>query len=284
MAYKLNKLVLAFALIVGLMPSLALQLRAQTDDTRIYTIAVVPQFTGLVIHRNWTPIIDYLNQHTAYKFQLSLYKTIPDFEKGFLLGEPDFAYMNPYHAVMAKRSQNYRPIIRDNERKLTGILVVRESSPYKDVADLDGTKIAFPSPNAFAAALYMRALLREERKIDFEPLYAQTHSNVYRHVLLGKAAAGGGIYRTLDRERPEVKQGLRVIYETPSTPSHPLTAHIRVSPDVNTAVQQSFAAMASDKNSAVLLKAVQLPKPVSADYVRDYKFLEQLKLESYLVK
>lgn len=281
MIHKVRECLLLIILSAGLM---TLSTGAQADDPPTYSLAVVPQFTNLVVHKNWTPIVDYLNRHTPYRFQLSLYRSIPDFEKAFLLGLPDFAYMNPYHAVMAKRAQGYRPVLRDNERKLTGILVVREDSPYRDVAQLEGATIAFPSPNAFGAALYMRALLHEEKKIDFTPLYAGTHSNAYRQVLLGKAAAGGGVYRTLLKERPEAKQKLRVIFETPPTPSHPLAAHARVPEDVSSAVRQAFAAMAADENGAALLAAVQLTKPVGADYGRDYEFLEKLNLEGYLVE
>lgn len=259
---------------------------AGTPSTKspVYSWGVVPQFTGLAVHRDWTPIIDYLNKHTPYRFKLVLYKSIPAFEEAFLGGGPDFSYMNPYHAVMAKHAQGYRPVLRDSERQLTGILVVRKDSPYQDVADLNGTNIAFASPNAFAASLYMRALLTEKVKIKYTPLYAKTHSNAYRQVLLGKTAAAGAVYRTLRKERPEVSSNLRVLYKTPSTPSHPLVAHERVGNDVITAVQKAFSEMYADNKYGPLLKAILIPKPINADYDRDYRFLEDLKLENYVTK
>ena len=258
---------------------------ATADTTKpVYTWSVVPQFTALAIHRDWSPILEYLNAHTPYQFKLQMYKSIPEFENGFLAGETDFSYMNPYHAVMAKQAQGYLPIIRDSARELTGILVVRKDSPYQQVQDLEGTTIAFASPNAFAAALYMRALLREKQKLSFTPYYAKTHSNAYRQVLLGQTAAAGGVYRTLHKERPEVAENLRVIFTTPSTPSHPVTAHPRVPKQVVSAVQAQFAAMYADPAYQPLLKAILIPKPINADFNRDYRFLEDLHLESYVVK
>ena len=261
----------------------ALTTVAEDKQDHVYTLSVVPQFTGLAIHRDWSPIIDYLNTHTPYHFNLKLYKSIPEFENGFLAGETDFSYMNPYHAVMAMHAQGYRPIIRDSARKLTGILVVRKDSPYQNVQDLNNTTIAFASPNAFAAALYMRALLVEQEKLTITAYYAKTHSNAYRQVLLGKTAAAGGVYRTLHKERKEVADNLRVIYTTPATPSHPLTAHARVPQEVITAVQAQFAAMYANSTYQPLLKAILIPKPIEADFDRDYRFLEDLKLESYVV-
>lgn len=251
--------------------------------THEYTWSVVPQFTALAIHRDWSPIIEYLNTHTPYHFNLKLYKSIPEFEKGFLAGETDFSYMNPYHAVMAKHAQGYQPIIRDSARQLTGILVVRKDSTYQQVQDLKGATIAFAAPNAFAAALYMRALLAEKEKLAFTPYYAKTHSNAYRQVLLGKTAAAGGVYRTLNKERTEVAENLRIIFTTPSTASHPLTAHARVPAEVIAAVQEQFAAMYASSAYQPILNAILIPKPIPADYARDYRFLEDLHLESYVI-
>jgi len=255
----------------------------QASAKESYTWSVVPQFPGLVIHSDWTPVLDYLNENTPYHFKLVIHKNIPEFEKAFTRGEPDIAYMNPYHAVMARQAQGYRPIIRDSKRELTGILVVKKDSPYQSVKDLSGSTIAFPSPNAFAAALYMRALLHEKEKIEFTPHYAETHSNAYRMVLLGRSAAAGGVTRTLEKERPEVEKNLRVIYQTPSTPSHPVAAHQRVPDEVISSLQNAFAKMAADETHREKLKTILLPIPIPADYERDYRFLEELQLGKYVV-
>lgn len=269
-------LVLIFTFLIGVT-------YVDAAEKQTYTWSIVPQFTGLAIHRDWTPILDYLNENTPYQFKLVLYNSIPEFEKAFLRGEPDIAYMNPYHAVMAKQAQGYRPILRDDKRELTGIMVVKKDSPYHTIKDLSGTTIAFPSPNAFAAALYMRALLHQKENIEFTPYYAETHSNAYRMVLLGKCAAAGGVLRTLEKERAEVKDNLRVIYTTPSTPSHPLTAHSRIPDEVFTSIQNSFAKMAADESQKENLKSILFPQPIVANYERDYRFLEDLKLEKYVV-
>lgn len=192
--------------------------------------------------------------------------------------------MNPYHAVMARVTQGYNPIIRDGKRKLTGILVTRKDSPIKRVEDLQGTRIAFPSPNAFAASLYPRALLTEQLGIQYAAAFAKTHTNSFRFALLRKTSASGGVYRTLRRERPEVQSQLRVIFETPSTPSHPIVVHKRVPIEVASAVQESIIALAKTNDGKAILKAILIPEPKPAIYERDYKPLQDLKLENYVVK
>jgi len=247
-----------------------------------YTWAVVPQFTGTTIHREWTPLLESLEATTDYHFRLKIYDSIPQFEKSFLMGGPDFAYMNPYHAVMAMEAQGYQPIIRNGKQMLTGILVTRKDSAIDDVQALDGKKIAFPSPNAFAAALYMRALLREKEGIDFTAVYVGTHSNAYRQTLIGRTAASGVVKSTLLKQRAEVQQALKIIYTTPGNPSHPLTVHSRVPHDVKLAVQQAILKLADTDEGRKLLNAILLSDPVKADYERDYLPLKSLKLDEYV--
>ena len=248
-----------------------------------YTFAVVPQFPPLLIKRYWTPLLERIEHETGVKIELKHYRSIPDFEVDFLNGGPDFAYMNPYHAVMAKKAQGYIPLIRDGKRQLVGILVVRSDSPAKTVRDLNRKKIAFPSPNAFAASLYMRALLSEQRKITFIPKYVTTHSNVYRHVVLGRVAAGGGVNKTLKKEPQALKDRLRIIYETPGVAAHPICAHPRVPAAVRKKIVRTIMNLVKEEAGHALLNTVAISQPHKADYHHDYKPLERLGLEKYLV-
>lgn len=246
------------------------------------TVAIVPQFPPDQIYSTWTPVLDEIAKMTGLRLVLKPYSTIPDFELAFRKGAFDVAYMNPYHAVMAMKAAGYIPIVRDGHEDLTGILVVRKGSPIKTLADLKGASIAFPSPNAFGASLYMRALLSEEAGLEFFPVYRTTHSNVYRHVIAGRAAAGGGVRRTIEREPPEVREQLRVLYETPPAKPHPVVVHPRVPEKTRKALQGAFLALGQRQEARPLLAAILLQEPVRASYA-DYAPLEKLGLERFVV-
>jgi len=64
------------------------------------SIAIVPQFPPDQVYKAWVPVLERLTAMTGLNFDLKVFATIPAFEKAFLKGEPDVAYMNPYHAVM----------------------------------------------------------------------------------------------------------------------------------------------------------------------------------------
>lgn len=243
------------------------------------TFAVVPQARAEKVSDDWQPVLTELSRQTGVDFKLLTYRSIPNFEAAFLKGEPDFVYLNPYHAVMAKKAAGYLPIIRNDNQPLNGILVVRKDSAIERVEQLDGATLAFPAPNAFGASLLIRSLLREKFKINIKPLYVTTHANVYRNVLLGQASAGGGVLHTLENESPEIQAQLRVLYEAPPTASHPIAAHPRVPAKVRDTVQRAFLKMGADATFAARLHIIALSVPVKADYSRDYAPLQKLQLE-----
>lgn len=246
-----------------------------------YTISVVPQMPTEKIEATWRPFVETLSKETGLEFKLQHYKTIPEFEEGLKKGDPDFAFMNPYHEVLAYGWQKYNPLVHDH-KNLVGILVVNKNSPIQNVAQLNGQKIVFPSPNAFAASLYMRALLEKEEHITFTPVYVKTHNNVYRNVMFGTAPAGGGVNNTLMRENDAVRASLRVLYTTKPLAPHPFCVNPKVDPKVAQLVKKTILNMGKYPQYAKILDAIQMPKPVEADYESEYAPLKKLDLASYL--
>jgi phosphonate transport system substrate-binding protein len=215
------------------------------------------------------------------EIEITPYNSMAQFEADIAKGAPDFVYMNPYHQAVPAKS--YIPLVKDKS-PLIGILVARKGSSVSSIKDMNGKEIAFPAPNAFAASLYMRALLAEKEKLQFTPQYVKTHSNVYRSVAFDKSVGGGGVKMTLAKEPDDVKSQLIVVYETPGTASHPLAAHPRVPEALRNKLSKTILAMAGDPSAKALLTNIQLPEPVEADFQRDYLPLKKLGLEKYVGK
>ena len=243
-----------------------------------YKVGVVPQFEARRIHAVWTPLMEELSKATGCEFTLEGSVDIPEFETKFLNGAFDFAYMNPYHSVMAYDAQGYVPIVRSGNRQLQGILVVAADSDVTSVEQLDGTTIAFPSPNALGASLLMRAELATKEGINFSPKYVTTHSSVYLHVFKKITAAGGGVGRTLGEQPEALKDNLRIIYKTQQVAAHPLTAHPRVPEDVQSVVQSTFTGMEAD-----LVKGIPMAEPIETG-LDDYKILREMGLQEFAGK
>lgn len=270
------------ATLAGLSGIAGAQTSAAPGPTSL-VMGVVPQFPAVEIQRRWGPVVGWLEKACQLRIQLDFAPSIPAFEARFLAGRHDLSYVNPYHAVMARRAQGYLPLVRDSQGSLKGVLLVRSDSPVQGLQELQGATIAFPSPNAFGASLYMRALLERTHGIRFTPYYAKTHGNTYRHVIKGEAQAAGGVAATLAAEPSDVQSHLRVLYETPPTAPHPLIAHPRVPKETQRCITATLTAADLPEQTRGWLNDIQMPQPGAAVYGRDYQPLERLSLEAYVV-
>ncbi len=266
--------------------TLLVLLLLQTTNTALaeknYSIGVVPQFEARRTAKIWQPILDEINQLSGVKLALKASPNIPTFEKQVYEGAFDFSYMNPYHAIVANKKQGYTPLLRDNGRNLFGIIVVKKDSPILSVSELDGTTVAFPSPNSLGAALLPRAEFDRKFNIKVNELYVKSHSSVYLNVLLGKTAAGGGVQKTLSQQPEKIRDNLRILYKTAAVPPHPLTVHPRVDKSVRDKVRDAFLKLGNSQKGKAMLENIPMKKigPASID---DYQPLKEMGLDKYYV-
>ena len=246
-----------------------------------WRLAVVPQLTPVEMYGNWQPLVEALDR-AGIACELVIHPTIALFEREFLEGGADLLYLNPYHMVMARNTHGYISLLRD-QRPLEGLLLVAKDAPVRTLKDLQGSRISFPAPNALGASLYIRATLEGEN-IPYQPHYAGNHRNAIRQVLAGDSVAAGLVRATYELEPPDVRQALRVVYNTPAIAPHPIAVHPRVPPALRQQLIDFVLALARDPHHRGLLQAVQMPEPVVADYRRDYAQLGRMGLERFVVR
>ena len=267
-----------FGAIVGVM-CVATPL-AWGEGRPVCTLGVVPQFDQRRLFEVWQPIADALSTKLPCTVQIVPSSSIADFETAFSEGRYDFAYMNPYHLVMAHKAQGYVPLVRDGSKMLRGILVAAADSPIDTVAQLEGKEVAFPSPNALGASLLMRAELAAAG-VSVTPVYVKTHSSVYLHAAKGLAAAGGGVAATLAEQPDAIRSHLKVIYQTQAVPPHPLAVHPRVDAALQAQVQRVWLLLAAAQPE--LFEGIPMKRPVATTY-EDYMPLAALGLEAFVAK
>lgn len=257
--------------------------RAAAAEAGRYVVGVVPQFEARKLHKIWTPILKEIEKRSGIALTFKGVRDIPAFEQGLSRGEYDFAYMNPYHLIVANQEQGYLPLVRDVGRRLYGIIVVAKNSPIQRIADLDGKIVAFPAPNALGAALIPRAEFARDFNIDVVESYVKSHSSVYLNVALGSASAGGGVQKTLDRQPENIRSRLRVIYNTTKVAPHPIAAHPRIPASDVEKIRQAFIEMGATEAGAQLLAKIPMKKLGPASLM-DYEPLKSLGLAEFYVK
>ncbi len=255
----------------------------KADVERVYTIGIVPQFDIRRLHDIWTPILNELQARTGYRFMIRGSATIPTFEQELISGTFDFAYINPFHALIANRSVGYIPLLKDVGRQLHGIIVVAKDSPIESVTELAGKTIAYPAPNALGATLLVKAELQDKYGISTSQRYVLTHSSVYLNVALGEVVAGGGVQKTLDRQSPAIREAVKVLYKTRGVAAHPIASHPRVPESVRQDVIDALLAIGKTEAGKALLARIPM-KQIDTASLTDYKSIDDMKLERFYQK
>ena len=250
--------------------TLCLSISPAKADGVEYSFGRAPQVSASSTNKDWTPFINYLKKESKINLKLVIYRERESFEQDILQGILDFFYGNPGYQVIAHELHGYLPLLRSNKRQLTGILVVSRDGGINQLSDLQDKIIAFPDTSAFAASLYLSSLLRNQEHLRFKAEYVGGHDNVYRNVVSGRYAAGGGVIRTLEREPANLQEKLRILFKTPSIASHPIAAKPQVPEAVREKLTNAIINMEKTDRGRDLLDNIKFRSPVRADYDKDY--------------
>lgn len=252
------------------------------EPEKTYSFGIVPQFEAKKLRRIWIPILKQLELKTGFKFKLIGAPTIPAFEDEFLAGKFDFSYMNPFHLLIANESQGYIPLLRDHNKKLQGVLVVRKDSGISSVKDLNNKLLAFPSPNALGASLLMRAELHDKFKLNITPMYVKTHDSVYLNVLLQQAEGGCGIEKTFNKQNVKLRDKMKIIYKTTPVSPHPISVHPRVPEQDRKIILNAMIDLANSASGKKMLARIPINNLGKAS-MKDYKPLDEMKLKRFYI-
>jgi len=274
----MKKLFKSFTTLSVLATAISGQVLAET-----FTFGVVPQQSATKLAAVWGPVLKHLESETGVEFQFATATDIPTFEKRLMDGLYDFAYMNPYHFTFFNEHKGYQALAHRSDKKIQGMLVTRKDSLIKELSQLEGKEVAFPSPAAFAASLILRGEL-EKKGINIIPRYVSSHDSVYLGVSREFFLAGGGIGRTLNNSRDEVKDQLRVLWKTEEYTPHAFANHPRVDSAIAEKVSAALAAMSHSEEGKVALSGlgIQSLKAANDSDWDDVRALNLTLLDSLL--
>ncbi|OED39858.1 phosphate ABC transporter substrate-binding protein [Chromatiales bacterium (ex Bugula neritina AB1)] len=241
---------------------------------RDYTFSIVPQQSAAKIARLWGPLLKQISSDTGLSLKLTTAKDIPTFEKRLTQGKYDFAYMNPYHFTVFSKKPGYLALAHQKDKYIRGIVVVRKDSPLTNLAELDGSTLAFPSPAAFAASILTQAKLIND-SINYTPRYVSSHDSVYLAVARGLVPAGGGVIRTFKNTDPALREQLKIFWTTPKYTPHAFAAHPAVPHADRLKLQAALSSLDTTEAGRALLSAINFKgiKPAESDSWNDVREL-----------
>jgi phosphonate transport system substrate-binding protein len=239
------------------------------------SFGVVPQQSTTRTVHLWSGLVEEVGRRSGYRIELKPTQDIPKFEQRLAAGEFDLVYMNPYEYTMYHRAPGYQAFARE-EGQLEALIVVRRDSAIQKISDLQGSTLALV-PAAFAATALPLAYLRQQG-ITVRPNFVSSHESVYLSIIEGTYSAGGGVRRTFERIRPDMRTQLRVLWAAAPVTPHAITAHPRVPRVVVEQLQRVLLDLKRDAAGRNVLKELGFTGIIAA-HDQDWDDVRALRLD-----
>jgi len=246
----------------------------------VLSVGITPLKPASKLAAEWTPLLDEVGRRAGVTLRFRTAPSIPAFGERLAQGEYDIAYMNPYHYQLYSAQPGYRAFVRERDRPLEGVLIVRKDGRIRNLQDLDGSTLSFPTPLAFAASILTQAELQKQG-IRIKARYVQSHDSVLKGVAAGSFDAGGTITKVLRTADPQLAGNLRVLHKTALYQPHPFAVHPRISPELGEKLRQAFISLERDETGRKLLADVAFSGMETAND-RDYEDVRKLNLEKLI--
>lgn len=187
-------------------------------------------------------------------------------------GKVDLFHDSVVPSLVLEKWSGSLPILRQwkyGEADYEGVIVVQKSSGVDTLADLRGKVIAFEEPHSTSATVLPRMLFEEKKiklhhmesaeiaKTDAVNFIYGADGSALNVLMTGRVDAATTIPREIDRLKPEVRDGLKVIGKTISVPRQLISVRGNLDPKLVKALKKILLTMDSDPEGQGVLKRQQ---------------------------
>jgi phosphonate transport system substrate-binding protein len=238
------------------------------------SFGVISQRSPLLAAQFWNPILRYVGTRSGVPLELKLAKTGPEHAATVQRGDYSFIYSN-HNFTRENDPIGYSVFARPNQPAIRGEIIVLADSPIRDVAELRGKEVVFPSQVAFVGyTVPMDMLVRSGVKVN--PLFAGTQEGAIAQMVSGRAVAAGVNSQVAHAYAKRQNIGYRVLWSSEEYLDIPLSAHPGVPKDKVRAVRDALIAMSADPEGRKILaegaRLIHLDSPFGFVAARDAEF------------
>jgi phosphonate transport system substrate-binding protein len=193
---------------------------------------VHPYDTPSRLYARFRPLTLYLGGVLGRPIRLVIATTYDEQIEMIATGRADYAYIGPTPYVRARARGRIEILAGEAENGQAfyqSTLVVRDNSPFRQVADLAGKRIALGAEISMGSSVAPKLILAQAglKRADLAGVtHLDRHERVALAVLHGDFDAGG---LRLDIAKPYLSRGLRILATSPPLPPHVIAASPKVS-------------------------------------------------------
>jgi len=227
----------------------------------------------------WTAVIEYLEKQTNLPIKFEPPSSQLDFELKLSRGYYDLAYVTPIQFNAFRDFPGYQAQIKRKAQPLRGIIFVKKSSNITTFSQLRESTIAFPGALNFAASVIPRESL-SRLKFNITPKFLEDSDQVYAGVASKKYIAGAGTEESLKAQEPEIRDTLKIIWNSPGFSPHALIAHPRVPFYPLIKLKKAMVGMIKDPNGKELLKHIFVNNGFEVAKGSDWDEIKNINLDT----
>lgn len=195
----------------------------------VMIIGVHPLHNPKRLHEIFGPIADYLSENIeGVSFKIEASRNYASYDSKLYNRKFHFALPNPFQTVNSLKHGYHVFGKMSDDENFRGIFLVRKDSNIEKVTDLKGHAVSFPAPTALAATMMPQYYLQQHGlnvMTDIDIKYVGSQESSIMNVMLGNTKAGATWpppWRALSKERPQLAEELKVIWQTSPLPNNGL--------------------------------------------------------------
>lgn len=257
--------------------------QADTQDDKPFEFGVISQRSPLLTAQYWNPILIYVSKISGVPLRLRVGKSGVETNAMINHGTVDFIYSN--HIFHPENDgAGYRVIARDGTKAISGQIVVPKASQIRNLKELTGKSVAFPSKVAFVG--YMVPILAlHEAKVEVVTRFAGNQEGAMGQLASGTAEAIGVNSEVMREFAEREKFAYRVIWSSKPYLSMPIAAKSSVPSAAVEAVRNALIGMKQDPEGRKILetcakiigdKSIEGFEPASDGHYEEQKRLYRL--------
>jgi phosphonate transport system substrate-binding protein len=218
---------------------------------RPLSFGVLNQQSASLTAERWNPILQYVSAATGIRLELRMGPTVQDTDATMGRGEFDFVFTN-HNFQPEFDGVGYKVFARWSGESIRGVIAVPTDSPIRELRQLAGRRVAFPSRDAFAAyAVPFLAL--KNAGVTMQEVLAANQEGALAQLKARRVDAAAVNSRFLAQYEVREDVRFRTIFVSDEYPDLAVIAHPRVPAAVVERVRQALIGMKSDPAAAPVL-------------------------------
>jgi len=233
---------------------------ALAEERRELIFSVHPFVSARELHKNFAPLIAYLEKQIDRKIKFTVAKSYEDNITKLGKDLADIVYIGPAAYVAMSERYSKKRILTcltvKGKPHYKGYIFTKADNPAQNLADLAGKSFASSSKTSTMSYVVPRYMFIEagfpfpEKELQLRG----NHNNIALAVLAGDVNAGAVKEKTY---RKYEARGLKPIAITPAIPEHPFVAGNKLDDETYKEIKQAMLAIKTPEDVQRLLKPIK---------------------------